>query len=453
MPSSFNRPRGLKDTTCRHSECPNRVTPPCSYRASLENLRDCGPGSRLIGYEAIDSLKNVRKTPKGSQGKRGLGANGQEWWCLKCLEAIFVDLRERLLNHMPDGSTPPVHPLTTIQYWIIPERRTIASFDGVYYTLRSPQIYVLAKWQAVKTFDQLRDRPAEGCFDLPEEPADGVNNLYLGHDGESFYMDRAVRDMRGVLADQRICEIDASDVRGYSLSEALRRVDKKEDRMVEEKWKPIMAERNKRLKPEPEAEDHQNVEGQVPTAVEQQEDESMPIELEQPANSLAPIFGQNRHTIPVIYVGNDLPEASTKRKRGNLGQSQEAVRRRPFAPKTPTTALGRPMGTAAKVTERSSAVAHVPSSPLGTVERPSSKIKRSVISTSEDGQSIPIFENTNGASLPLNPTEVTPSLTPSVQPPPRLKFAPKRTSKLYKGRRSIPNANETTEQKKEHGGT
>ena len=219
------------------------MTPPCSYRASLERLGDCGSGSRLIGYEAIDSLKNVWKTPKGSQGKRGLGVNGQEWWCLKCLKAIFVDLRERPWKDMPDGSTRPVHPLTTIQYWIIPERRRKPHFDGVYYTLQSPQVYLLAKWQAVKTFDQLRDRPAEGCFDLPEEPADGVINLYLGHDGESFYMDRAVRDMRGILADQRVCEIEASVVRGYSLSEAFRRLDKKEDRTVEEKWKPIMAER------------------------------------------------------------------------------------------------------------------------------------------------------------------------------------------------------------------
>ena len=87
--------------------------------------------------------------------------------------------------------------------------------------------------------------------------------------------------------------------------------------MEDEKWKPIMAERNKTLNSEPEAENDQNVEGQVPRAVEQQEDESMPIDLEQPANSLAPIFGQDRQTIPIIYVGNDLPETSTKRKRDN----------------------------------------------------------------------------------------------------------------------------------------
>ena len=115
---------------------------------------------------------------------------------------------------MPDGSTRLVHPLTTIQYWIIPERRTIPRFDEICYTLQSLHFHLLAKWQAVKTSDQLRDRPAEGCFDLSEEPADGVIHLCLGHDGESFYMDRAVRDIRGILVDQRICEIDASTVRG-----------------------------------------------------------------------------------------------------------------------------------------------------------------------------------------------------------------------------------------------
>lgn len=310
--SSSSRPRDLKDTTCRQSEYSNKVKHPGSYRASLERLRDCGPGSRHIGYEAIDSLSNVQRTRKGFQGRWALGASGQEWWCLKCLEALFVDLRERVWKHTPDGATRFVHPLTTVQYWIIPERRTIPQFNGIYYTLRSPQIYLLAKWQAVKTFDQLRDRPAEGHFDLPEEPVDGAINLYLGHDGESFYIDRAYRDMRGVLADQRVCEIDASEVHGYSLSEAFRRLDKKEDRMMGEKWKRIMAERKKMVKSELEAEEDQCIEGQFVGAIEEQEEESKPIELENPANSMPPIFQQDRRTIPIVYVGNNLPETSGK---------------------------------------------------------------------------------------------------------------------------------------------
>lgn len=59
--------------------------------------------------------------------------------------------------------------------------------------------------------------------------------------------------MRGVLADGRICEVDASDVRGYSLSEALRRLDMEETRLVEEKWKPIRAERRRKAEAEAEA--------------------------------------------------------------------------------------------------------------------------------------------------------------------------------------------------------
>lgn len=196
-------------------------------------------------YEAIDSLNNARKTPKGSQGRRGLGANGQEWWCLKCLETLFVHLREDVWKHKPDGSTRFVHPLTSIQYWIIPEKRTIPQFEANLFTLQPPQVYLLAKWQAVKTFDELRDRPAEGHFDLPEDPVDGPVTLFLGQDGESFYLDKAARELRGLLKDSRVCETDANDVRGYSLSEAFRRLDKKEDRMVEDKWKPIMAERKR----------------------------------------------------------------------------------------------------------------------------------------------------------------------------------------------------------------
>lgn len=74
--------------------------------------------------------------------------------------------------------------------------------------LQSPQVYLLAKWQAVKTFDELRGWPAEGQFDLPVDPVDGPVTLYLGQDGESFYLDRAARELRGLLKDSRVCEAD-----------------------------------------------------------------------------------------------------------------------------------------------------------------------------------------------------------------------------------------------------
>ena len=324
IPSSYNRPRGLLDTTCRHSECPNKVTLPTSYRASLEKLEDCDPAKRVIGYEAIDSLKNVNKTQKGSEGTRGLGADGQEWWCLMCLEDLFVDLRERVWN----GSTRFVHPLTSIQYWIIPEERKIPQFEGNHYTLQRSHIYLIAKWQAVKTFDELRARPAEGHFDLPEDPPDGPVTLYLGRDGESFYLDERTRDLRGLLLDDRVCEIAARDVRGYSLSEAFRRLDQMENRMVEGKWKPIMAERKRKAREEEEGE------GEGAGGGEEEEKEQAEAREEaykgrhniegdiigrdeqpgEPDPTLS-VFEGGTNVIPVIYVDNDLSEENRQRKR------------------------------------------------------------------------------------------------------------------------------------------
>ncbi len=309
VPSSYNCPRGLLDTTCRHSECPNKVTLPTSYRASLEKLEDCDPAKRVIGYEAIDSLKNVNKTQKGSEGTRGLGADGQEWWCLMCLEELFVDLRERVWKHKPDGSTRFVHPLTSIQYWIIPEERKIPQFEGNHYTLQRSHIYLIAKWQAVKTFDELRARPAEGHFDLPEDPPDGPVTLYLGRDGESFYLDEETRNLQGLLIDNRVCEIAAHDVRGYSLSEAFRRLDKMENWMVEEKWKPIMAERKRKAREEVEGEGGgaggQYTEGELIGRDEQQGE---------PDPTLS-VFEGGTNVIPVIYVDNDLSDENRRRRR------------------------------------------------------------------------------------------------------------------------------------------
>ena len=283
----------------------------------------------------MDSLKNVRKTLKGSDGRRGLGTNGQEWWCLKCLESLFVDLRERVWKHKPDGSTLLVHPLTSIQYWIIPERRTIPQLERKFYTLQSPQIHLLAKWQAVKTYDELRDRPAEGQFNLPEDPADGPLTLYLGQDGESFYLDRAARDIRGVLTDGRVCEIDATNVRGYSLSEALRRLDKLEDQMVEAKWKPIMAERKR--KAEQGLEERSMTEGQLAEYTKQLGNQ---VEVVGPEKSevTLPVVRIRRHTLPIAYVGNVLPEMKRARKSGEFDQKEESVRSSRLVLQAPTVA-------------------------------------------------------------------------------------------------------------------
>lgn len=131
-------------------------------------------------------------------------------------------------------------------------------------------------------------------------------------------MDRPTRDLRGVLADNRVYEVDANEVRGYSLSEALRRLDKKEDRMVEEKGKPIMAERKRKAEEEPELEG-QYVEGHLAGSSEEQGEEA------EPKNSLAPIFEAYRRAVPIVYerLNLILNQAISKRK---VSEGKEATR-------------------------------------------------------------------------------------------------------------------------------
>ena len=224
------------------------------------------------------------------------------------------------MKHKPDGSTLSVHPLTSIQYWIIPERRIIPQFERSYYTLQSPQIHLIAKWQAVKTYDELRNHPAKGIFDLPEDPGEDAITLYLGRDGESFYLDAATRDIQGVLADNRVCEIDASNVRGYSLSEALRRLDKKEDEMVEAKWKPIMAARREA---EEASEERNRPDGQQAGSSKDRGKEARPKHQEEGIEANTAIPQESRQVaVPIIYVGNEPPQRKRKRERDSPSEPQ-----------------------------------------------------------------------------------------------------------------------------------
>ena len=281
-------------------------------------------------------------------------------------------------KHKPDGSTLSVHPLTSIQYWIIPERRIIPQFEGVHYTLQLPQIHLLAKWQAVKTYDELHNRPTRGIFDLPEDPVEESITLYLGQDGESFYLDAATRDIQGVLADDRVCEIEASNVRGYSLSEALRRLDKKEDEMVEAKWKPIMAARREA---EEASEEHSHTEEQHAGSSKERGEEAEPEHQEECIEANSPILEEIRQAVPIIYVGNESPEKTRKRKRDNPDQH---ARPSEFVPQVPTLASPKK---AVKKRAQTHAAPHIRRSPSGftrnSQDRASSALRSKELYTSE----------------------------------------------------------------------
>ena len=118
--------------------------------------------------------------------------------------------------------------------------------------------------------------------------------------------------MRGVLADGRICEIGASEIRGYSLSEALRRLDKEETRLVEEKWKPIMAERRRQAEV---GVDSQRAETRSAGSSKKAGEEMKLQAPEEPIGSPPPLVEGHSRALPIAYMGNELPENTGKRKR------------------------------------------------------------------------------------------------------------------------------------------
>ena len=175
--------------------------------------------------------------------------------------------------------------------------------------------------------------------------------LYLGRDGESFYLDRTTRDVRGVLADNRVCEANASDVRGYSLSEAFRRLDKKEDRLVEEKWKPIMAARRDMAGET--AEEGQVAEGRLAESGEKPGEEAQP---ESQPDASPPLAEGHRRAFPIVYADDSVPENKGKRKRCNLDQGQESARSSTFVPQASKLAFARIASTTEKAALSSSAL-------------------------------------------------------------------------------------------------
>lgn len=284
-------------------------------------------------------------------------------------------------------------------------------------------------------------------------------------------MDRAARDMRGVLADLRICEIAASEIRGCSLSEALRRLDKEEDRMVEEKWKPIMAER--RRKAETEAEGH-DVEGHVVGSSKgagEEEGPEEPEEPEGPTGSSPHVVEGRRCALPITYVGNERPENTGKRKRCDLDQSQEPARPTTYVQQRSRSTLIRTIITSEKMDPFSSvliedqlpastsapfaevfnsqgeALPHVPVVPKGVRHPP--RVKGS--STSSDAKKATPAD-TNGRKAPLNmglEASPAPSALPAVQQSRPLKFAPKPTSRLCNRRLRVDNEVPIVEQERQ----
>ena len=199
--------------------------PQYTFRLSVEKASKCDPADNDLGHQPIACLSTVLNSAHAPlSGKRGLGEGSEEWWCLKCVESLFEEMHRRwLLAH----SDPPIsaqHPLQRLANWIIADQRSIPTYIDKY-KLIAPYIYALEKWKAVLLYDQYTQLARGQPFNVNAPAHFGSRVAFLGIDRKSFYVDKAMRDLRGVMERGGIAEISAQECRDVALSVVFQRVD------------------------------------------------------------------------------------------------------------------------------------------------------------------------------------------------------------------------------------
>lgn len=121
---------------------------------------------------------------------------------MSCLEALF--------------------PLEELFDWIIPEKRSVPEYPGAF-TLPSHLAFALEKSKAVKKCDDWHSTGGKCIRDATTGHQKRRTELHYGLDGESMYVSKPLRDIRGELPDGQLAEVRASDVRDQPLSAVLAR--------------------------------------------------------------------------------------------------------------------------------------------------------------------------------------------------------------------------------------
>lgn len=222
----------ISRTTCRFAECaePDKIFMSPSFRLSLEKSDRARPPN-MLGYQAVAPLSQVTKSARGAnRGKRGVGAKGEEWWCLRCVESLFKAIQQchfELIRQcefelFPPVSKPQAHALFHWAQYIFPEERVIPRYPDKF-RLDAPYRYCLEKWKAVILYNSQQEHGVHFKPDLPPHLS-RTEELYTGPDGRSIYVSKESRDMRGLMEDGEEAEISAADCEDVSLGEVLKRV-------------------------------------------------------------------------------------------------------------------------------------------------------------------------------------------------------------------------------------
>ena len=139
-------------TTYTRVECPhnNAVIPWGTFRFSIEEVARIDPTPNELGNRAAYTLGQCCVTkPRFRRFKKGVGAWGDERWCLGCMDALVAEVHRCRAQNDPNFDMPPWSPLLSESHWIFPEERSIPGFLKCC-TLFSPFRYALEKCKTIK---------------------------------------------------------------------------------------------------------------------------------------------------------------------------------------------------------------------------------------------------------------------------------------------------------------
>ena len=202
-------------------ECPNpnKVSAQMSFRISIEKPENRDHRTNTLRYKPAYPIQEVcESSRRPDASKRGIGATGERWICLGCLESVAKEA-DQVLFPRPDFPELPWHSIRSLAEYIFADLRSIPDFPGKF-TLSSPYHYGLEKWKVAHRYID-KDRPED--LDVPSS-VKVPGTLVLGADGKSLYLDKETRDMRGFTDDGIIAEISADDCLGATLLEILLKV-------------------------------------------------------------------------------------------------------------------------------------------------------------------------------------------------------------------------------------
>lgn len=195
---------------------PSEVT----FELSLDPVARSDPAPNILKYEskAKAKTKDLKQCPKGSEGERGLGSDGEKYHCLKCIEILT------LWYGVPNATTnlpsfdKRFRPHFSLANYIVADEKVFQQHPSLF-SLHGALVYALEKWKAVKLYDQyvLDGRQLK----IWARATAKYHTTVIGEDSESLYLIRKTGNFNAIFSDGASAKITAADVRGKSLSKVL----------------------------------------------------------------------------------------------------------------------------------------------------------------------------------------------------------------------------------------